>query len=276
MDLIQRFKSTAIVVPLLLFMMQWDELRLVLVCFVNCQCMFELLGSWDQIAFRGLLQMRYLLDYITSIAVLISAYIYSLETAFIVLFASFSSFLVLEMVHVSMKGESPEKELLLNMAFRVFAHVYLDLPLAFAVALHNLRSSENNRDILLVLVLVVLADNGGLIVGRFMGYTLLSPLLSPRKTWQGVLGSVLFSVVGSVYLSPYLSSSSDALQSVILGCTVAVFGVMGDLAESLIKRCLIVKDMGCLLPGWGGLLDRADSCLFVFPIVYMGKRIDLF
>jgi phosphatidate cytidylyltransferase len=118
-------------------------------------------------------------------------------------------------------------------------------------------------------------DVGGFVVGRNAGSRPLSAA-SPNKTVEGLLGGVLGAVLVSVIvvgrIEPW-GSFSDAL---LLGVAVAIAAPLGDLAESLLKRDLDVKDMGTILPGHGGLLDRFDALLFVLPTAYYVARIALF
>jgi phosphatidate cytidylyltransferase len=117
------------------------------------------------------------------------------------------------------------------------------------------------------IIATVANDVGALVVGGWMGRTPLAPNISPNKTWEGLFGGAVFSilvstvVVGAIH--PW-SASSGAL----LGVVVAVVAPIGDLCESLLKRDLRLKDMGTLLPGHGGVLDRVDALLFVLPATY--------
>ena len=117
------------------------------------------------------------------------------------------------------------------------------------------------------IIATVANDIGALAVGGWMGRTPLAPSISPNKTWEGLLGGAVFTilistvVVGSIH--PW-SASNAAL----LGVVVAVIAPIGDLCESMFKRDLRLKDMGSLLPGHGGVLDRVDALLFVLPATY--------
>lgn len=117
------------------------------------------------------------------------------------------------------------------------------------------------------IIATVANDIGALVIGGWLGSRPLAPTISPNKTWEGLFGGAVFSilvstvVVGSIH--PW-SASNAAL----LGVVVAVVAPIGDLCESLLKRDLGLKDMGSLLPGHGGLLDRVDALLFVLPATY--------
>lgn len=118
-----------------------------------------------------------------------------------------------------------------------------------------------------VILLTVANDSGALFVGRALGKNPLSPALSPNKTIEGTMGGTLVSLVVGVVILPLMSPwsfSDGAMFALVLSVVVP----MGDLFESLVKRTLGVKDIGRLLPGHGGMLDRVDGLLFALPTAY--------
>ncbi len=122
----------------------------------------------------------------------------------------------------------------------------------------------------LLLVAVVgpwISDAGAYFAGRLFGRHKLFPTLSPKKTVEGGAGGLILSVAAIGPLT-YWSLDLNALQAVLLGAVVSVFSQAGDLFESTLKRVLELKDLGNLLPGHGGILDRVDSLLFTAPAVY--------
>ena len=130
------------------------------------------------------------------------------------------------------------------------------------------RLDEGLAWVFLVLAISWCGDTGGYFAGRFFGRTKLYPLISPKKTWEGVVGGVLFAV-GGVFVVRHLGLPQlTATECVVLGVGLCGVGVIGDLGESMMKRSFDVKDSGWIMPGHGGLLDRVDSVLFVAPFVY--------
>ena len=117
-------------------------------------------------------------------------------------------------------------------------------------------------------------DVGGFVVGRNAGTRPLSAA-SPNKTVEGLAGGVgfaiAFTLVAASYIAPF--ADGDFTDALLVALAVAVAAPLGDLSESLVKRDLDVKDMGSVLPGHGGLLDRFDSLLFVLPTVYYLARV---
>ena len=107
-------------------------------------------------------------------------------------------------------------------------------------------------------------------VGKLLGRHRLAPNISPAKTWEGAVGGVLGSILVSLFfvLPTPLELPLSYGQAIVLGLLVSVFGQLGDLVESLLKRNMQVKDSGNAIPGHGGFLDRIDSVIFAGVVVY--------
>lgn len=118
------------------------------------------------------------------------------------------------------------------------------------------------------LLCVVAVDTGGYIVGVLFGKHALAPTISPKKTWEGSAGSLALSVAVGVVLSIFVLRAPWYV-GVVLGATTVVFGTVGDLIESMIKRDLGLKDMSSILPGHGGIMDRLDSMLMAAPAAWL-------
>ena len=113
-----------------------------------------------------------------------------------------------------------------------------------------------------------LQDTGAYFVGRSFGRHKLAPILSPKKTWEGAAGGMLGAILTGVVCVPLLGLPITVAQGTLLGVVGGIAGPLGDLSESLIKRQVGLKDAGNLIPGHGGILDRADSLLFTAPLLY--------
>lgn len=124
--------------------------------------------------------------------------------------------------------------------------------------------------ILLVVILTAVFDAGSYFSGRAFGRRLMAPKVSPKKTWEGFVGGVVATVLVAAVLSTFKAVFPISfIQSLIMTGMVVVLAPLGDASESVVKRALDVKDMGSLLPGHGGMLDRIDALLFVVPGAYV-------
>ena len=138
-------------------------------------------------------------------------------------------------------------------------------------------SDKNGVGMLLAAVLITVGyDTGGLLVGRLMGRTPLSSV-SPNKTMEGLLGGMAISFLTGVIvvgqITPFGQDPGDLGTAFVLGLVGALAAPLGDLSESMLKRDLGIKDMGSVLPGHGGFLDRFDALLFVLPATYFTARL---
>jgi len=133
----------------------------------------------------------------------------------------------------------------------------------------RLRALDNGTYWLVVALLGTwICDSAAYFVGRSLGKTKLCPNISPKKTWEGAIAGLVGGVLTVVGLGCWLLDLSIGWG--LVAGVVLVFGAtVGDLAESVIKRQVGVKDSGNLIPGHGGMLDRIDSLLFVLPLMYL-------
>ncbi|MEY3972486.1 MAG: hypothetical protein RLY84_879 [Actinomycetota bacterium] len=146
-----------------------------------------------------------------------------------------------------------------------FQLVYVPLLISFAVLLIN--KPQGVVWVFSLVITVVMIDSFGYLIGRFFGKTKLIPAISPKKTWEGFLASVAGALLGG-FLTGYLLGASP-LFGLLFGLAILISSVLGDLSESLIKRDLNVKDMGDVLPGHGGFMDRLDSMLPSSFVAYL-------
>ncbi len=160
----------------------------------------------------------------------------------------------------------PRRRPLDNLALTVFGTAWVSL-LGFAIIIG--RSTRAIPLILLLVIVVAVFDIGQYASGRAMGRHPMAPALSPKKTWEGYVGGTVLAIATGAFLSTVDYFPVSLNQSLVLIAIVVVLSPIGDAAESLIKRSLGVKDMGAVMPGHGGLLDRLDGLLFVVPAAYL-------
>ncbi len=153
-----------------------------------------------------------------------------------------------------------------DVAASTLVSLYVPFLAGFAVLL--LTPADGVWRVILMLVLVVLSDTGGYVAGIFFGRHRMAPSVSPNKSWEGFAGSLSAAAVGGAVGLPLLFDA-PWWAGALLGGVVAGAAVLGDLAESMLKRDLGIKDMSGLLPGHGGVLDRVDSILFAAPTAYL-------
>jgi len=169
-----------------------------------------------------------------------------------------------------------------NVAAAVFAMVYVGLLLSFLI---QLRLTWGLKAMLSVLIVVKMGDTGAYTVGRLIGRSKMAPGLSPRKTIEGAIGAMVFACIGSwatflcfpAFAQLHWLFGRTTLESyrsapwwgwIVFGLLVGVTGMVGDLAESLIKRDVELKDSSDWVPGFGGVLDILDSALLAAPVAY--------
>jgi phosphatidate cytidylyltransferase len=148
-----------------------------------------------------------------------------------------------------------------------FLVIYLPLSLSFSMLLLR-RPEDGAYWVLTFVTTVALIDSAGYLFGRVFGKHKLAPGVSPKKTWEGLLASIVLGSATAITLTMFLLQGPWWV-GLILAAAIILAAVFGDLAESLIKRDLGVKDMSKLLPGHGGMMDRLDSMLPASLMTYL-------
>jgi phosphatidate cytidylyltransferase len=147
-----------------------------------------------------------------------------------------------------------------------FLVIYLPLTLSFGMLL--LRQDDGQWWVLSFVTTVALIDSAGYLFGRIFGKNKLAPGVSPKKTWEGLAASIVFGTVSAVSFTVFVLGG-EWWVGIILAAVLILAAVFGDLAESLIKRDLGIKDMSTWLPGHGGMMDRLDSMLPASLMTYL-------
>ncbi len=157
-----------------------------------------------------------------------------------------------------------------NIGYYAVGIFYIALPVAMLFDVASLSDYHPHR-VMGILWLIWTNDTMAYLIGSQIGRRKLFERISPKKTWEGTIGGAICTVLMAWIISLYFNDFSPA-QWLAVGAMVGIFGTLGDLVESMLKRSIGVKDSGTLLPGHGGLLDRFDSFLFVVGFVWVAVK----
>ncbi|SEM47984.1 phosphatidate cytidylyltransferase [Mesobacillus persicus] len=153
-----------------------------------------------------------------------------------------------------------------EVAFSVLATLYVGIGFYYFI---ETRGAENGLTFVVYALFIIWAtDSGAYFIGRSMGKKKLWPEISPNKTVEGFFGGIVCALIVAVLFSLFTNIGISVLVLVLATAILSVFGQVGDLVESALKRHYHVKDSGDILPGHGGILDRFDSLLFVLPLIH--------
>ncbi|MYZ33891.1 MULTISPECIES: phosphatidate cytidylyltransferase [unclassified Streptomyces] len=161
----------------------------------------------------------------------------------------------------------PPEGYLKDVTAGIFAAFYVPFLATFVTMM--LTADDGPRRVLMFMVLTVVSDTGAYAVGWRFGTHKLAPRISPGKTREGLAGAIVFAMVAGALCMQFLINDGIWWQGLLLGLAVAATATLGDLGESMIKRDLGIKDMGTLLPGHGGIMDRLDSLLPTAPVFWL-------
>ncbi len=159
-----------------------------------------------------------------------------------------------------------------NMGHYLLGAVYLGVPFSLLISISYWHDNYAPLRVFGLLLLTWTNDTMAYMVGSKIGKTPFFSRISPNKTWEGTLGGMVFTFALAGLFSIWMPVFSWS-EWIGLAAVVAVFGTLGDLVESMLKRSLQVKDSGSILPGHGGFLDRFDSFIFVLPFAWLALMI---
>lgn len=151
-----------------------------------------------------------------------------------------------------------------DVGFLLASALYVGIGFHFFIATRE----EGLAYVVYALVIVWTTDSGAYFIGRKLGKNKLWPEISPKKTIEGFIGGIVVALISAIIFQWIADLEISLISLVIVSIVASIFGQLGDLVESAIKRHYGVKDSGKILPGHGGILDRFDSLLFVLPLLY--------
>lgn len=231
---------------------------------------FTLLSAWCLFEFYGIVSSEdrkpnKLLGILTALVLFGTTALYSLnwfESKYILLFIPF-------LLSISITALFQKRALPFNdIGYTILGIFYVSLPFLCFTRLAYIGNNFNHFLPLGFMILLWTNDTGAYLAGRSFGKHKLFERISPKKTWEGFIGGIVLAVLVAVNLEKYFGTIPQ-WQWVVVAVIIGVFGSLGDLVESMLKRSLNVKDSGTILPGHGGFLDRFDGLLVAAPLVYL-------
>lgn len=178
-------------------------------------------------------------------------------------------FLFLMIIEIFSKGKNP----LGNAGFGIMGFVYVAIPLSLMNFIVQ-PSADGHSNIYYpwimagIFFIIWVNDSAAYLVGSALGKHKMCPGISPAKSWEGFIGGAVFAIIMGI-LNAVMFQQASMVSWIVIAVLTVVFGTLGDLFESKIKREIGIKDSGNILPGHGGFLDRLDSLLFAVPAVFL-------
>ncbi|MGH9077463.1 MAG: phosphatidate cytidylyltransferase, partial [Acidimicrobiales bacterium] len=201
-----------------------------------------------------------LLGLVSSVAVVFAAYWKGIDALPLVVFLSFAASMLWYLLGIV------EARPLANVAVTNLMFVWVGVLGSFGALM--LRAHDGRGLFLGAIITTVGADIAAFAVGRQVGNRQMAPAVSPGKTWEGAAAGLVGALVVGAVVGKTVAPWGGIKHGLVLGLLIGVIGPIGDLAESMVKRDLGIKDSGKVLPGHGGLLDRFDSILLILPAAY--------
>ncbi len=252
-NLVKRTIISVISIPIILVLAFLGDIYFLILCFViQLFCLFEFYNLFERSGFKP---FKYL-------SILFSLLLF-LAKYFDVTFFFFISFLFLFLIATFeiFKGTTANP---INVFLSIGGILYITIPFILLSKLSN----DDYRLVFILLILIWISDTVAYFVGKYLGKNKLTKI-SPGKTVEGSISGFLTAVICSLILAKIYFEVITIFDGLIIGLIVGIFGIVGDLFESLIKRYSEVKDSSAIIPGHGGMLDRFDSMIFVTPIIYI-------
>jgi phosphatidate cytidylyltransferase len=273
-NLFQRIRSALILLPFILFVVWLGEPFVSITVMVAAVlALYELYGIFQAGGYAPRRQSGYL-----SVVLFVLAAVFGAQTK-----TDWGGSALAVSIMVSLGWEvmrHDRDQQLLNWSLTLSGAAYVGWTLAHFVLLRDLayplvgglfsllRFDAGAAWVLIVFAITMASDTSAYFVGKQFGRHRLAPYVSPNKSVEGALGAVVAAMIAGALAVIMLGLPIGAGGGMLLGLIGSIAGQIGDLAESLIKRQVGVKDSGNLIPGHGGLLDRIDSLLFTAPVVY--------
>jgi phosphatidate cytidylyltransferase len=175
---------------------------------------------------------------------------------------------ILPLIVLSASLYKKDVDIFKSLFFDLTGYIYITIPLIILNYLNINLQEQYSAVVLLVFVLIWANDTFAYLSGMMLGKHKLFERITPKKTWEGFFGGMIATILLSWFLFKF-SGFESLILWLVLGAVVSAVSVFGDFVESMFKRVAGLKDSGNIIPGHGGILDRIDSLLFVFPVVFV-------
>jgi len=262
--ILRRALSGLVFVSVLIFSILFSKISFI--------CLFFILMMFCLYEFKKIIQLKSVFPYIIGTLLFVFGNILNVEDVpsrtifeyvglilFLTVFSTFSSILF-----------ARKEEVISHLGKIFLAVIYIVVPFTLMVQIPFLNSTFNyiNSTILGVFILIWTNDTFAFLVGKNLGKHKLFERISPNKTIEGFVGGMIFTFLVSLILASQFTTHSY-VQWIVIAGIVSIFGVLGDLIESMFKRQAGVKDSSNFIPGHGGFLDRFDSVIFAAPFIFI-------
>ncbi len=267
-NLIKRSLSGFIFASVLIFSILYSKISFIFLFFILMMlCLYE---------FKKMIQLKSIFPYLIGTLLFIFVNILGVKdipneiifeyvgvALFLTIFISFASILF-----------AKKEEVISHLGKIFLSIIYIVVPFTLIVKIPFLNTSFNyvNTTILGVFLLIWTNDTFAFLIGSNIGKHKLLERISPNKTIEGFIGGMVFTFTLSYFLAQQFTTLS-LIQWIVIAAIVSVFGVLGDLIESMFKRQAGVKDSSNFIPGHGGFLDRFDSVIFAAPFIFIYLQI---
>ena len=255
----KRLITALIIIPLLVAAVWFDKPLPWFTIFVASWGVLAVLEFYRMVAARRAPPLTYFGLILTLLFIISPHFDYTLLNPLLL-----TSAVILPLIWLVLRPK--KEEAFTSWAWTIAGILYVGWLLSYLVALRGLDFGQ--EWVFFTLFITFASDSTAFFIGRTWGRHHLAPHISPRKTWEGAVAGVLGAITVSLLLITPLNLPLGYAGAILLGIAVSVFGQLGDLVESLLKRNMGVKESGKLLPGHGGFLDRMDSVVFAGIVVY--------
>ena len=268
-NLTQRLVTGFVGAGIVIFASYFSEWTYFLVFLVIC-CL-SILEFYRLTGLDGMLPLKYI-GTINAIMIFILSFM--VEKGFCTTDLYFIIFPSIALIFL-IKLYKKEKKPFTNIAYTLLGIIYVGLPFALLNISVYAQGEYNYQIVIGILLLLWASDTGGYIAGVLFGRTKLFERVSPKKSWEGMLGGFILAMIIATILGKYFDVM-NWYQWYLVAVIMVVAGTYGDLVESLFKRSIEIKDSGSSLPGHGGFLDRFDGLLISIPFIVLLLKIFIF